>query len=94
MVIQSEFDCSQTHIAILADTEALALGYGRQHRRNPGVQLLPLCQRADHYSLYGKSGVPFDVVPGTNVQPWHSEVLRHVKYGRLIPIRDLRTSEH
>jgi hypothetical protein len=93
MPIQSEFDSSQTHIAILANTEELALRYGRQRRRNSTVQIIPLWRLAELYTLYGKSNVPFDVVPGTRVLPWHTEVMRHVNYGRLVPIRDLKTSD-
>lgn len=89
----NEFDCSRTHIAILADTEELAVQYGSAKRSNREIVIIVLWRRAELYNLYGKAGIPFDVVPGTRVQPWHVEVVQHVMYERLVPMRDLRISD-
>lgn len=74
-------------IVILGIDEETALNYGRRIRRISSWKILPLFQRAELYLLYGHRNLPFDVVPGTPVLPWHSQIQPHITAGRLIPVR-------
>lgn len=56
-----------------------------------GLKLISLHQRSELYLLFGKFGMPFDIVPETTVEPWHQQLRSHVRAGRLRPVRDLKT---
>lgn len=76
-------------IVVLAATEAAAIAYGKRVRGSSWWKIIPLTQRADLYLLYGHNAVPFDVVPGTPIQEWHSQLQRHIEYNRIVPRRTL-----
>jgi len=76
-------------IVVLALTEELAMAHGARVRLDKRWEIIPLTQRADIYDMYGHVAVPFDVVPGTPVLPWHAAVKNHIAWGRLKPIREV-----
>jgi hypothetical protein len=78
-------------MVILANSQLEALAYGKKRRKYPWVRIIPLYRRAELYLLYGKRNVPFDVVPGTWVRPWHDEIWHHVTWSRIIPVRTFMT---
>lgn len=72
-------------VVVAANSKREAVLHGMKIK--PGASVIPLLSRADLYLLYGKERVPFDIVPGTYVQPWHAQIWHHVKVGRIIPVR-------
>lgn len=84
-------EASWSQVAILANTANQARAYAR--RRFPGRSTLALIQAADLYLLYGKSQIPLDVVPGTDIQWWHDDIAKHVAMGRVCWVREPRRRE-
>lgn len=78
-------------LVVLAATNELA----RQHAdnilngRTRTVEIIGISQRADIYALYGRSKLPFDVMPKTPFQPWHLDLKHHIAWGRIVPVRQL-----
>lgn len=77
-------------VVVLAATMDLAIRRGRQLRKNSWDRIIPITGRQHLYDLYGRSGMPFDIVPGTPLLDWHKEINHHVTYGRLVPVRQFR----
>lgn len=73
-------------LVVLANTRCAAIQHARRLGRRER-EILIITIRADLYLLYGKQGIPFDVVPGTYVQWWHQQIERHIQWGRIVRVR-------
>lgn len=83
-MIVNDFGMNNNIIVVLADDKESAMKFGTKLRVMSTTGIMPMHQRSELYLLYGHRGMPLVIVPGTIVQPWHSELDRHLEMGRII----------
>jgi len=90
-MIIDEKDMNNKILVVLADTLDKAIAYGNKVRPSSLYDIMPMHKRSELYLLYGHRKMPFVVIPGTIVQPWHRELDRHIEWERIIPVGKYRT---